>query len=69
MLLIQRSTARITIPSSSCDQARGQNATAATCFYPDLATQKKQSQASTLGAPLKQVVTGMEEMPEEMVRD
>lgn len=68
MLLIQPSTAGITIPSNSCDQARGQNAAAA-CFYPNLATQNKQSQANMLGAPLKQVVTETVEVPEEMVRD
>lgn len=68
MQLIQHSTAGITIPSNSCDQARGKNAAAA-CFYPNLATQKTQSQANTLGAPLKQIVTWTEEVPEEIVRD
>ena len=52
---------------SLCDKARGQNATVA-CFYFDFSVQKDQSPASTLGALLKQVVGGLEEIPEEILQ-
>jgi len=45
-----------------CDQARGQNVAVA-CFYFDFAAQKEQSSTRMLGALLKQVVGGLEEMP------
>ena len=48
-----------------CDQAGEQNATVAG-FYFDFAVQKDQSPASTMGALLKQVVGGLEEIPEEI---
>ena len=50
-----------------CDHARGQN-TAVTCFYFDFAARKEQSAISMLGSLLKQVVSGMEEIPEEISR-
>jgi len=52
---------------SLCDQARGQNVAVA-CFYFDFAAQKEQSPTSTLGALLKQVVGGVEEVPGEIVQ-
>ena len=51
-----------------CNQARGQNVAVA-CFYFDFAVQKEQSPTNTLGALLKQVVGGLEEVPEEIVQD
>jgi len=48
------------------DQARGQGAAIA-CFYFDFAARKEQSSVSVLGALLKQVVSGLEEIPEEIV--
>ena len=48
-----------------CDQARGRGVAVA-CFYFDFAAQKEQSSASMLGALLKQVVSGLEEIPEEI---
>ena len=48
-----------------CDQAGGQDATV-TCFYFDFAAQKDQSPASMLGCVLKQLVFGLEEIPEEV---
>jgi len=48
-----------------CDQARGQNA-AVTCFYFDFADRKEQSANSALGALLRQVVGGLERVPEEV---
>ena len=49
------------------DRAEGQGVTVAG-FYFDYATQKEQSPANMLGAVLKQVVSGLEEVPEEIVR-
>ena len=48
-----------------CDQSRAQN-TAVTCFYLDFAARKEQSVASILGSLLRQVVGGMEKVPEEV---
>ena len=52
---------------SLCDQAREQNATVA-CFYFDFAAQKGQSSANAMGALLKQVVGGLEEVPKEIAQ-
>ena len=38
------------------------------CFYFDFASQKEQSTVSVLGALLKQVVSGMERVPEEIAQ-
>ena len=48
-----------------CDQAEEQNM-AVTCFYFDFATRKEQSVSSTLGSLLKQIVGGLEAIPEEI---
>ena len=50
-----------------CDQARGQNA-AVTCFYFDFAARKEQSVTSILGSLLKQIVGGLERIPEDISR-
>ena len=50
-----------------CDQARGQNTTV-TCFYFDFAAQKEQSATAMLGSLLKQIVNGMETIPEDISR-
>ena len=50
-----------------CDQARGKS-TIVTCFYFDFAARKEQSAASVLGSLLKQIVGGMETIPEEISR-
>jgi len=50
-----------------CDQATGRS-TAVACFYFDFAAQKEQSAASMLGSLLKQIVNGMERVPEEVWR-
>ena len=50
-----------------CDQSSRQN-TAVTCFYLDFAARKEQSVASILGSLLRQVVGGMEKVPEEINR-
>jgi len=50
-----------------CDQPRGKN-TAVTCFYLDFAARKEQSVTSILGSLLRQVVGGMEKVPEEITQ-
>ena len=50
-----------------CDQFSGQN-TAVTCFYLDFAARKEQSVANILGSLLRQVVGGMEKVPEEITQ-
>jgi len=50
-----------------CDWAGEQNATVA-CFYFDFAIQKEQSPTNVLGALLKQVVGGLEEVPVEIAK-
>ena len=52
---------------SLCDQTGTRNSTVA-CFYFDFAAQKEQSLTNTLGALLKQVVSGLEETSEEILR-
>jgi len=47
-----------------CGQVRGQ--TFVTCFYFDFAARKEQSAASMLGSLVKQIVSGMEKIPEEI---
>jgi len=50
-----------------CNQTRGQS-TLVTCFYFDFAAQKEQSATNTLGSLLKQMVSGMERIPENISR-
>ena len=50
-----------------CDLARGHN-TAVTCFYFDFAARKEQSATNMLGSLLKQMVSGMERIPGEILR-
>ena len=48
-----------------CDQSRGKNTTV-TCFYLDFAARKEQSVTNILGSLLRQVVGGMERVPEDI---
>jgi len=50
-----------------CDQTGGRNA-AVSCFYLDFAARKEQSATNVLGSLLKQMVSGMERIPEEISR-
>ena len=50
-----------------CDRTRGEN-TAVTCFYFDFAARKEQTVTSMLGSLLRQVISGMERVPEEISR-
>ena len=51
-----------------CDRARGQDI-AVTCFYFDFAAEKEQTLGNMLGALLKQVVGGLEKVPEEFMQE
>lgn len=51
-----------------CDQARSQN-TVVVCFYLDSASQEEQSPADILGSLLKQLVNGLDNIPEEVLND
>ena len=63
--------ALITIDTSSlvvdrlCDKAKEQNIAVA-CFYVDFAAREEQSPANMLGSILKQIVTGLERIPEDI---
>jgi len=50
-----------------CDQTSRQN-TAISCFYLDFAARKEQCATNVLGSLLKQMVDGMERIPEEISR-
>ena len=50
-----------------CDEARGQNTTV-TCFYFDFAARKEQSATAILGSLLKQIVSEMETVAEDISR-
>ena len=65
-MLTSRNVSSLVV-DSLCDQARGKNVSVA-CFYFNFAAQKEQSSTSMLGSLLKQVVGGLGEVPEEIVR-
>jgi len=48
-----------------CDKAIGQN-TAVTCFYFDFSARKEQSVTNMMGSLLKQIIGGLEKIPEEI---
>ena len=51
-----------------CDRARGQDI-AVTCFYFDFAAGKEQAPGNMLGALLKQVVGGLDKVPEDIMQE
>jgi len=66
-LVLTRGAGSSLVVDRLCDQTRGHN-TAVTCFYFDFAARKEQTATSMLGSVLKQVVNGMEWMPQEISR-
>ena len=50
-----------------CDEAAGED-TAVTCFYFDFASRSEQSPTNMLGSLLRQLVSGLEEIPEAVVQ-
>ena len=65
-MLIGRDVSSVVV-DRLCDQARGQNTTVI-CFYFDFAARKEQSATAMLGSLLKQIVSGMETIPEDISR-
>ena len=63
-VLTSRDSSSLVI-DSLCNQAEGQNDTV-TCFYFDFAARNEQSPTHILGSLLKQLVFGVEEIPEEI---
>ena len=66
MLLISCDISSLVI-DTLCNQAVEGNAGVA-CFYFDFATQEEQSPTAVLGSVLKQVVGGLDEVPERIVK-
>jgi len=66
MLLISCNVSSLVIDGLS-DWGRGRDATVV-CFYFDFAAPEEQSLAAVLGSVLKQVVAGLEKVPERIVR-
>jgi len=50
-----------------CDEAVAED-TAVACFYFDFATRNEQSPVNVLGSLLRQLVSGLERIPEAVVR-
>ena len=65
-LLISRDVSSLVI-DTLCNQAVEGNA-GVVCFYFDFATQEEQSPTAVLGSVLKQVVGGLDEVPEGIVK-
>jgi len=64
LVLTSRDSSSLVI-DNLCNQVEGQNYTV-TCFYFDFAARNEQSPAHILGSLLKQLVFGVEELPEEI---
>ena len=64
-MLTSRDVSSVVI-DNLCNQARRQSATVA-CFYFDFAAQNEQSSAAMFGCLLKQLVFGLNEIPEEIL--
>ena len=62
--LTRRNVSSVVI-DNLCNQARGQNGTVA-CFYFDFAIKNEQSPVNMLGSLLKQLVFGLQEIPEDI---
>ena len=66
-MLLRSGDASSLVVDSLCDRARGRNAAVA-YFYFDFAAQKEQSPTNVLSFLLKQVVGGLESIPEKIVQ-
>ena len=66
-MLLRSGDASSLVVDSLCDWACGRNVAVA-CFYFDFAAQKEQSPTCILSSILKQVVSGLEEIPEMIVQ-
>ena len=66
-MLISRDTSSLVI-DALCDQAREEDVAVA-CFYFDFASRNEQTGVSMLGALLRQIVSGLDQIPKEMVEE
>ena len=65
-VLLRSGNASSLVVDSLCDWARGRDAAVA-CFYFDFAAQKEQALTNVLGSLLKQVISGLENIPSKIV--
>ena len=65
MLTCRHVSSLLTLVDRLCDQARGQNTTIM-CFCFDFAARKDQSATAIIGSLLKQIVSGIETIPEDI---
>ena len=65
MLVLMSSGNSSLVVDRLCDRAKEQNAAVA-CFYVDFAAREEQSPTNMLGALLKQIVGGLEKIPDEI---
>lgn len=68
MVLLTNSDGSSLVIDTLCDQANRGGDFIVVCFYFDFAVHKEQSPTNVLGALLKQVVRGFENIPEEIVQ-
>src|SRR5437660_12195675 len=66
VVLMSRDTSSLVV-DRLCDRAGRQNIAVA-CFYVDFAAREEQSPTNMLGSLLKQIVGGLERIPEEISR-
>ena len=67
MVLLMDSNTSSLVVDRLCDKAKEQNIAVA-CFYVDFAAREEQSPTNILGSLLKQIVGGLEGIPDEMSR-
>jgi len=65
MIVLTSSDASSLVVDRLCDKAREENIAVA-CFYVDFAAREEQSPTNMLGSLLKQIVGGLERIPEEI---
>jgi len=65
MIVLTSSDASSLVVDRLCDRAREENIAVA-CFYVDFAAREEQSPTNMLGSLLKQIVGGLERIPEEI---
>jgi len=65
MIVLTSSDASSLVVDKLCDKAREENIAVA-CFYVDFAAREEQSPTNMLGSLLKQIVGGLERIPEEI---
>jgi len=65
MLVLMSSNTSSLVVDRLCDKAKSQN-TAVACFYVDFASREEQSPTNMLGSLLKQIVGGLEKIPDEI---